>query len=174
MLELKLKRLKGNKSVTHGVLTIPQYDFRCRTLELADGSDMLYKNGCCVDKGTYVLRQTVAENSYFMPIFKKKPKGFAKNPQIVFAGLNYLHLATGNIGLGVDPQEDFSIGESTVLKEKALEIFSNCFRNREMMVLNIEVSKNFQYSDLGYYDVQKKCEEDLDFIEGFDEDEEEV
>ena len=80
MVQVNLKRKYENNSCTHGILTIPAYNFKCLTLELCDGDNKVYKQDCRISEGMYPLVQGYAQGWPMFPVLKKKPKGFARKP----------------------------------------------------------------------------------------------
>lgn len=170
MIEVNLKRNKGNRSCTFGILQIPQFEFKCQTIELADGKDFYYKQNCRLDEGNYVLEKGFANMSAFFPVFKRKPKGFAGKPSFCFLDLDYMHLKTGDIGLGIRQIDNFSIQSSAELEKAFKDLFQNIFINyREILVLNIYKSKNYESTMDDYFEEQHKIES-MNFLEEDDDD----
>jgi len=165
MIEVNLKRIKGNRSCTLGILQIPQFEFRCQTLELADGSDFYVKQNCRLDEGSYVLVKGFENMCAFFPVFKKKPKHFACRPKFIFEDLNYMGLSTGDIGLGVKAIDEFSIQGSAELEHKFKELFTHIFTKfNETVVLTIYKSKAYEDTDGDYFETQKAIE-DMNFLQ---------
>ena len=92
MIQMNLKRKYENNSCTHGILTIPAYHFRCVTLELCDGDDLIYKHDCRIPEGSYTLVRGFAQQWPSFPVFKKKPKGFAQKPEFHLSANTYMEL----------------------------------------------------------------------------------
>ncbi len=172
MIQLNLKRTKGNLSCTMGILQIPQFEFKCMTIELADGHDFISKQNCSLDEGNYVLEKGFAQMSAFFPVFKRKPKGFAGKPSFVFQDLDYMHLNTGDIGLGVRQIDEFSIQGSTDLESAFKTLFQNIFMNyNEVIVLTIYKSKKFEMTYNEYFQSQREIES-RSFLEEEEEEDE--
>jgi len=169
MIEVNLKRIKGNRSCTLGILQIPRFEFKCQTLELADGSDFFVKQNCRLDEGNYVLVSGFENMSAFFPVFKKKPKRFACKPKFIFEDLNYMGLSTGDIGLGVKAIDDFSIQGSADLERMFKDLFTHIFTKfNETVVLTIYKSKRYEES-LGEYFETQKAIADMNFLQEDDE-----
>ena len=64
MIQVNLKRKWGNRSTVRGILDIPDYGFKCYTLELKESKSQ-FKNNCCVGSGVYELTSGFAEGSVF-------------------------------------------------------------------------------------------------------------
>lgn len=153
MIEIQVKRKYGNRSITKGVLTIPQFDFTCNTLELADSKDLMYMQNCRLPEGIYQMVRGFASLSPTFPVLRKKPRGFSKKPEFCFTGLHYLNLWTGFIGLGIDNTGDlFSISESKEVEKTFKVIFREVFneRRKEIVALNLWKSRNYIYDDVSY------------------------
>ena len=68
---MNLKRKYENNSCTHGILTIPAYQFKCLTLELCNGNKMMCKQDCRINEGSYLLERGYAQGWPSFPVFKK-------------------------------------------------------------------------------------------------------
>ena len=158
---MNLKRKYENNSCTHGILTIPAYDFKCRTLELRNGDNMSFKLDCRISDGVYVLVRGFAQGWPSFPVFKKKPTGFAKKPEFNLSAGNYINLPSGDIALGTKILGDFSILQSDDLATAFKEIFQDVFARKETVVLSVYKSMTFRYKNVTYSMFQDKV---FDFI----------
>lgn len=161
MIQMNLKRKYENNSCTHGILTIPAYDFKCRTLELRNGDNMSFKLDCRISDGVYVLVRGFAQGWPSFPVFKKKPTGFAKKPEFNLSAGNYINLPSGDIALGTKILGDFSILQSDDLATAFKEIFQDVFARKETVVLSVYKSMTFRYKNVTYSMFQDKV---FDFI----------
>lgn len=161
MIQMNLKRKYENNSCTHGILTIPAYDFKCRTLELRNGDNMSFKLDCRISDGVYVLVRGFAQGWPSFPVFKKKPTGFAKKPEFNLSAGNYINLPAGDIALGTKILGDFSILQSDDLATAFKEIFQDVFARKETVVLSVYKSMTFRYKNVTYSMFQDKV---FDFI----------
>ena len=161
MIQMNLKRKFENNSCTHGILTIPAYDFKCRTLELRNGDNMSFKLDCRISDGVYVLVRGFAQGWPSFPVFKKKPTGFAKKPEFNLSAGNYINLPSGDIALGTKILGDFSILQSDALATAFKEIFQDVFARKETVVLSVYKSMAFSYKNVTYSMFQDKV---FDFI----------
>ena len=168
MVQINLKRKYENNSCTHGILTIPAYNFMCLTLELRDGDDMMYKHDCRISEGSYLLKQGFAQGCSLFPVFKKKPIGFAKKPEFDLSADTYIKLPSGHIALGTEKLDDFSIRQSDELATAFKEIFKDAFFRKETVVLCVFKGKKYKYEDVTYY---KHLEKAYNFIKKIDDDE---
>lgn len=159
MIELKLKRTKGNNSVQHGILNIPQLNFKCVTMELAPSNDAMYKHNCAIPLGTYQLVAGFAQLSPYYPIFKKKPVGFAKRPEFMCNVSDYMHLPTGCIALGTKQTGAYSIAVSTELDMTFKELMRNAFISKEIVVLEVYQSGHYTFDDCSYETDMKEISE---------------
>lgn len=152
MITLQLKRKIGNHSVVFGVLTIPEFKFKCITMELADKGTLMFKSNCCIPYGTYAMKFGFVAGQPFMPIFKRKPLGFAVRPKFNLHVGRYDHLPTGDIALGSAQDGDFAIRRSQDLNEAFVEIFKQAALKdwNAIMVLNVVRSRNFVFNDTSY------------------------
>ena len=164
MIELKLKRIKGNNSVQHGRLIIPQLNFKCVTMELAPSNDSMYKHNCAIPLGTYQLVAGFAQLSPYYPIFKKKPIGFAKRPELMCEVSDYLHLPTGCIALGTKQTGTYSIEVSKLLEDTFKELMRNAFISKEIVVLEVYQSEHYEFNECSYETDMKEMTE-YNFIE---------
>lgn len=170
MIQINLKRKYENNSCTHGILTIPAYNFRCLTLELCDGDNLSYKHDCRIPEGTYTLVRGFAQGWPSFPVFKKKLKGFAKRPEFNLSAGTYMELPTGNIALGTKILDDFSILQSDDLATAFKEIFRDAFTRKEIVALCVYKSNSYRYEDVSYHQHLEKV---YDFLNK-DEDEDEL
>lgn len=166
MVQINLKRKFGNNSCTHGILTIPAYNFRCLTLELRDGNSMTYKQDCRISEGTYILVQGFAQGWPSFPVFKRKPRGFAKKPEFNLSADKYTKLPTGDIALGTEILDDFSIQQSDDLATAFKTIFRDAFIRKEIVVLYVYKGRNYWHEDVTYY---QNLEKNYDFIKKNDD-----
>ena len=150
MVQMNLKRQYENNSCTHGILTIPAFGFRCFTLELRDGDEQTYKRDCRIPEGSYVLKRGFAQGWPSFPVFKKKPKGFAKKPEFNLSDGKYISLPAGDIALGSERLDDFSIRQSDELATAFKEIFQEVFLRKETVVLCVYKSKTYSHVDASY------------------------
>ena len=171
MIQMNLKRKYENNSCTHGILTIPAYHFRCVTLELRDGDDLIYKHDCRIPEGSYVLVRGFAQYWPSFPVFKKKLKGFARKPEFNLSASKYMELPTGHIALGTAKLDHFSIQHSDELATAFKEIFREVFIRKEIVVLSVYKSISYQYEDVSY---RQTMERGYDFLINDDEDEDEL
>ena len=124
MIQMNLKRKYENNSCTHGILTIPAYQFKCLTLELCNGNKMRCKQDCRINEGSYLLERGYAQGWPSFPVFKKKPSGFFRKPEFNLSADNYMNLPTGDIALGTEMLDGFSIRQSDELAEVFKAIFT--------------------------------------------------
>ena len=171
MIQMNLKRKYENNSCTHGILTIPAYHFRCVTLELRDGDDLIYKHDCRIPEGSYILVRGFAQYWPSFPVFKKKLKGFARKPEFNLSASKYMELPAGHIALGTAKLDHFSIQHSDELATAFKEIFREVFIRKEIVVLSVYKSISYRYEDVSYH---KKLEMGYDFLLNDDEDEDEL
>lgn len=169
MVQVNLKRKYENNSCTHGILTIPAYNFKCLTLELRDGDDMMYKQDCRISEGMYPLVQGYAQGWPMFPIFKKKPKGFAKKPEFNLSAGSYMKLPAGDIALGMEKLDNFSIRQSDELATAFKEIFQDAFIRKEVVVLCVYKSVNYVTEDVDFFQTLEKI---YDFIKDDDDENE--
>lgn len=168
MIEFALKRFEDNGYVTFGKLLIPRFNFSCLTIELTDGSELQFKQNCCINTGSYPLKSGFDQRCALYPIFKRKPVGFSKKPSFNLEVLDYRHLPTGDIGLGTARASDFALTSNYELKEKFPEICREVFRSREIVVLSVYRSKKFRKTSVELTETIGN----FDFIEeDFDDDE---
>jgi len=170
MVQVNLKRKYENNSCTHGILTIPAYNFKCLTLELCDGDNKVYKQDCRISEGMYPLVQGYAQGWPMFPILKKKPKGFARKPGFNLSADCYMELPTGDIALGTEKLDNFSIRQSDGLATAFKDIFQDVFFRKEIAMLCVYKSNNYVTEDVGFFQTLEKM---YDFIndDDFDEDE---
>ncbi|MBR5749761.1 MAG: hypothetical protein IKY01_13445 [Prevotella sp.] len=164
MIEMNLKRISANRSVTHGRLSIPRFGFQCLTLELADGTGLQYKQNCCIPEGNYQMTGGFDQKSALYPVFRYKPVGFAKKPSLNLEVGDYLHLVTGDIALGVSKSSEFAIRQSEEMAETFREICREMFMAREIVVLTVYRSNHYAFEDISF-ETQMKDYHDLNFIE---------
>ena len=169
MIEFALKRFEDNGCVTFGKLLIPRFNFSCLTIELTDGTDLHFKQNCCINVGSYPLKSGFDQNCPLYPIFRKKPAGFTKKPSFNLEILDYRNLPTGDIGLGTARASDFALSTNYELKEKFPEICREVFTTREIVVLSVYRSKKFRKTTV---ETTTEHHSNFDFIEEDFEDEE--
>ena len=174
MIQLNLKRKIGNESVVFGVLSIPEYNFKCVTMELADKGDLLYKFNCALPYGVYELKPGYCNGDPMFPILKKKPVGFSVRPKFNLGVSRYDHLPTGDIALGTAHDGEFAVRISRELNETFVRIFKEVFLENpnEIVVLNIFRSKNFVYNEISYEEMLER-EANKVFLEEEDDDDSE-
>lgn len=156
MIQMNLKRKYENNSCTHGILTIPAYQFKCLTLELCNGNKMRCKQDCRINEGSYLLERGYAQGWPSFPVFKKKPSGFVRRPEFNLSADNYMNLPTGDIALGTEMLDGFSIRHSDELAEVFKAIFQDAFCKKETVVLCVYQSAAFRYEDVTYSQLQGK------------------
>ncbi|MBO6029917.1 MAG: hypothetical protein J6T44_05300 [Prevotella sp.] len=171
MIEFNLKRIKGNRSVTHGRLSIPRFNFACHTLELADGNDLMFKQNCCINTGTYQLVAGFDQKEPLYPVFRYKPVGFAKKPSFNLEVNDYLHLVTGDIALGVAVDSEWAVRQTIEFADKFRELCREIALQREIMVLTVYKSRHYEFEDRCYEDEIHVIDE-MNFFEGGSDDEE--
>lgn len=169
MISFNLKRVHANRSCIHGILSVPRFNFKCYTLELREGEDLLYKQNCSINLGNYILEPGFAQGSPMHPVFKRKPKGFAKRPELRLDKADYMHLSTGDIALGISKEDEFSLKQSFQFSDKFREMCKDIFTRKEIVVLTVYKSRLFDYEDIGYEDTIR-IYDDMNFI-GDDDDE---
>lgn len=150
MIEFNLKRIKGNRSVTYGRLSVPAINFNCYTLELQDCEQMGFKHNCCLPLGTYQLKSGFANMSPMFPIFRYHVKGFSKNPVIMLTGGNYRELQMGDIALGTSLVDQWTLSQPFDFVEKVKEAFRMVCAERDIMALTIWKSKNYAFEDTSF------------------------
>lgn len=166
MIEFNLKRIKGNRSVTYGRLSIPAIKFNCYTLELQDSEEMSLKLNCNLPTGTYQLVSGFANMSPMFPIFRYHVNGFAKKPVLALSGGCYRELQSGDIALGSSMLDQWSISQPFDFVNQVKDAFRLLCAERDIMALTIWKSRNYVFEDTSY-------EATLQGIEGmkyFDED----
>ena len=156
MVQMNLKRKYENNSCTHGILTIPAYNFKCLTLELRDGINLSCKLDCRISEGNYMLVRGFAQGWPSFPVFKKKPQGFAKKPEFNLSADNYTNLPAGDIALGTEMLDPFSIRSSNELATVFKEIFQDAFVRKETVVLCVYKGQSYKYEDVTYSHFQNK------------------
>ena len=171
MVQINLKRKYANNSCTHGILTIPAYGFKCLALELADGDSLTCKLDCRISEGSYILVRGYAQGWPSFPVFKKKPQGFPRKPEFNLMVGNYISLPSGNIALGTEMLDNFSIRQSDKLATAFKDIFRDVFFKKEIAVLCVYKSKNYITEDVGFFQTLEKM---YDFINDDDYDEDEL
>ena len=168
MIEFALKRFEDNGCVTFGKLLIPRFNFSCLTIELTDGTDLQFKQNCCINRGTYELKGGFDQKCALYPIFKRRPIGFSKKPSFNLEVQDYRNLPTGDIGLGTARASDLALNTNFELKEKFPEICREVFTSKEIVVLTVYNSKKFRKTTVEVSNVIGN----FDFIEeDFDDDE---
>lgn len=150
MVQINLKRKYENNSCTHGILTIPAYGFKCLTLELRNGDNRAYKLDCRISEGSYILVRGYAQGWPSFPVFWKKPQGFAKKPEFNLMVGNYINLPSGNIALGTEMLDNFSIRQSDKLATAFKDIFQEVFLRKETVVLCVYKSTKYRYENVSY------------------------
>ena len=168
MIEFALKRYEDNGYVTFGKLLIPRINFSCLTIELTDGTDLRFKQNCCINTGSYPLKSGFFQKYAMYPVFRKKPVGFAKKPSFNLDILDYRNLATGDIGLGTARASDYALSTNFELKEKFPEICREVFTSKELVVLSVYKSRKFRKTTVEKHDETGV----FDFIEEDFEDDE--
>ena len=156
MVQINLKRKYENNSCTHGILTIPAYGFKCLTLELRNGDDLDFKLDCRISEGSYILERGYAQDWPSFPVFKKKPLGFAMRPVFNLSADKYMNLPTGDIALGTEMLDKFSIRPSDELATAFKEIFQDAFARKETVVLCVYKSTSYKHEDISYSPFQNK------------------
>lgn len=159
MIELTIKRIKGNKSVTFGRLTIPRYNFSCHTLELADGEGRVFKHNCSIDTGVYQLKPGYGQRCALFPTLRYKPIGFAKKPEIVLENGDYQHMKTGDIALGVGIESNWAIRQTNAFADIFRDLATRMAHTGEIMVLSIHKSKNYSFEDISYEETLQAIQE---------------
>ena len=150
MVQINLKRKYANNSCTHGILTIPAYGFKCLALELADGDSLTCKLDCRISEGSYILVRGYAQGWPSFPVFKKKPQGFPRKPEFNLMVGNYISLPSGNIALGTEMLDNFSIRQSDKLATAFKDIFQEVFLRKETVVLCVYKSTKYRYENVSY------------------------
>lgn len=157
MVQINLKRKYANNSCTHGILTIPAYGFKCLALELRNGDDLTCKLDCRISEGNYMLMRGFAQGWPSFPVFKRKPQGFAKKPEFNLTVGNYVNLPSGDIALGTEIVDNFSIRQSDKLAAAFKEIFQEVFLRKETVVLCVYKSTTYRYENITYNQYQDKA-----------------
>ena len=150
MIQINLKRKYENNSCTHGILTIPANGFKCLTLELRNGDGMTYKMDCRIPEGAYILVRGFAQGWPSFPIFKRKPIGFVKKPEFNLTDGSYSSLPAGDIALGTEKLDHFSIRQSDELAAAFKEIFRDVFLRKETVVFCVYKSTIYRHEDVSY------------------------
>ncbi len=153
---MNLKRKYENNSCTHGILTIPAYGFKCLTLELGDGDSLTFKLDCRISEGNYMLVRGYAQNWPSFPVFKRRQQGFPKKPEFNLSVGNCINLPSGDIALGTEMLDNFSIRQSEKLATAFKEIFQDVFARREAVVLCVYKSMMFRHENVTYNQFQDK------------------
>lgn len=146
MYKLFLKRTKGNSLVTHGILSIPQYDFRCHTLELKEVSpEATFRAGTALNLGLYRLKYCVYGGDLWWPQLYKKAKGYGKKNLFQARLIDEAHLPSGDIAIGM-PKNFYSLEFNQQLYDKFKEIMEDLFNGEQTDVfLEIFKTNKFQY-----------------------------
>jgi hypothetical protein len=97
-------------------------------------------------------------------VFKKKPKGFAKKPEFNLSDGKYISLPVGDIALGSERLDDFSIRQIDELATAFKEIFQEVFLRKETVVLCVYKSKTYSHVDASY---SQSLGKDYNFIKTF-------
>lgn len=165
MINIQVKRIRGNRSVVHGRLSIPRLGFSCYTLELREPTDLMYKFNCSIPEGNYVMKTGYDQRSAMYPVFKYKPVGYSKKPSLSLENGDYMHLATGDIALGDSIVSEWEIGQSGKFKETVRNVMHKICMSNEIIVLTVCKSKKYAFS----YDCYEDQINDLDAIDFFNE-----
>lgn len=147
MIEFKLKRLKGNRSVTCGRLSIPALNFECLTLELKDSAGMMFKQNCCIPLGAYQLVSGFDQRSAMYPVLKRRIPGYVKKPSLNIYDNDYLHLTTGDIALGVAMLDDFTLKQTDAFRDAFTELMRRAMLKGEIMTLVVYKSPHYKFED---------------------------
>lgn len=150
MITFNLKRIRGNNSVIHGKLTIPQANFSCHTLELKDGSELQYKNNCCINVGNYQLKRGFDQMSANYPVFRYIPDGLYQRPRFMLTNGDYRKMSIGDIALGTKIIDNFSIDQPFDFVEKVKDAFEIITTSGEIMVLQVYKSRNYIFDDISF------------------------
>lgn len=174
MITIHVKRKMGNNSCVHGILSIPQYDFKCMTLELKASDNLNFKMDCALPLGQYEMKRGYSQGYPFFPILKRKPNGFPVKPKFNMKECKYNELPTGDIALGTAPDGDFAIRHSEALERAFADLWEDIFVKHPdpIIVLNIYKSKNYVHTEMSYEDVLKD-EANRVFLEDIADDEDE-
>jgi hypothetical protein len=145
MFEIKLKRTKGNKFVTHGILYIPQYDFRCHTLELKECPPVaLSRIGSALDLGYYRLRGVLYEGEFGWPQLLRKVKGYHKKNQFEARLISRRTLPAGDIAIGM-PHDFYSLEFNQELLNVFHTVMKEVFERNADVFLNIFKTNKFEF-----------------------------
>lgn len=162
MIQFKLKRIKGNKSVTHGILSIPELNFKCRTLELKDPAALRFMQNCAIPLGSYQLVRGYDQRCAMYPVFRYRVHGFVKKPSFTIEQSDVSHLECGNIALGTALIDDFTIKQTFEFQEAFRELMTRATASQDIMSLVIYKSILYEYEDISYQEVIR---ESYNFIE---------
>lgn len=167
MIQVNLKRKWGNRSTVRGILDIPDYGFKCYTLELKESKSQ-FKNNCCVDSGVYELTNGFAEGSVFFPKFRHRVAGFPLRPRFDLQDLDYSKLSTGMIAVGYK-KDEFSLSTTYDFQEAFKKVFEEIFEKRQPVYLNIYKGKYYEFTEVAYEDENSFA---LDLVDEADDDDE--
>ena len=149
MIDIKIKRVKGNEFVTFGILYIPQFDFRCHTMELREPSDKARAFfSCSLPLGQYPLMQCFKNGLYGWPQLKKRMKGFVHRSIFDAWNTEYTTLSTGDIAIGL-PKNNISLKPSEELRKTFNNIMIEIFNNSKYVNLEIFKTNRFEYERIG-------------------------
>ncbi len=152
MIKVNLKRIEDNLCVTFGILSIPQFNFKCMTLELAEGKGKVFMHNCRIPEGVYQLVPGFAMNHSMFPVFRYKINGFPKKPSFNIVECKYTDLPTGDIALGVGKANEFAIQPSKDVNDTFCNIMREVFVERENVVLAVFKKKAFTHTEYSYKD----------------------
>lgn len=178
MIQINLKRKQGNNSVTFGILSIPQFGFKCVTMELLPCHPAVkYKHNCGLPAAVYTMKCGFSQGEPMFPLLVKKPHGFAVRPKFNLEADSYNNLPTGDICLGKAINGNFGVVHSNELTEAFCDIFRHVFgdNKNEIVVLNIVTSAHYKKSDICFIDeVMSDAHRSFIEEEEFDDEEEQT
>ena len=172
IIKINFKRIEDNLSVTFGILSIPQFNFKCMTLELADGRGRVFMHNCRIPEGIYDLVPGFAMSHSMFPVFKKKINGFAKKPNFNIKEYKYTDLPTGDIALGTSKNGDFAITPSQEVNDVFCGIMREAFVQKEKVVLAVYKKQTFTHTEYSYKNFVTDYNNNT-FVEDDDDDESE-
>lgn len=162
MIQFKLKRIKGNNSATYGVLSVPELNFKCLTLELKDPSEMRFKQNCAIPLGVYQLVRGYDQMCAMYPVFRYRIPGYVRKPSLTLEQSDINHIECGNIALGTAMIDDFTIKQTFEFQKAFRDLMTRATISQEIMSIVVYKSKNYVHEDVTYREV---IDQNYNFIE---------
>lgn len=154
MIEIRLKRTGENTNCTFGELRIPKIKFGCRTLELRDGSNLMCKQSCRIDEGSYLADIKINKSGFFAPVIKYRVRGFAVKPKFDLFTSHFSDLLNGDIAIGIGYKDQFSIEANEEIRKAFHEACKKVWLENpsDTFILRVYKSaKNYQYYENDFF-----------------------